>query len=186
MLKESSRSVTFDLAARAEYRDPERMERTVYISPLKFSTTADGLKKMFYSKKCGAIKSVTLENHRKRLSMAKAKYALVEFAHLDSVEVKRREERDSTPKWDSESWLYTLYQEFCWVDALLIASSAINHVENVLQGLLVGQLYTLSDELAILWLNYSPYFLASCYFIILPKGSHSHSRCSSCDGSVTL
>ena len=91
MLKESSRSVTFDLAARAEYRDPERMEHTVYISPLKFSTTADSLKKLFYSKKCGAIKSVTLENHRKRLSMAKAKYALVEFAHLDSVEVKRRE-----------------------------------------------------------------------------------------------
>ena len=104
MLKESSRSVTFDLAARAEYRDPERMERTVYISPLKFSTTADALKKLFYSKKCGAIKSVTLENHRKRLSMAKAKYALVEFAHLDSVEVKRREERDSTPN------LYLVHQ----------------------------------------------------------------------------
>ena len=43
---------------------------------------------MFYSKKCGAIKSVTIEKHRKKkTAFAKAKYALVEFAHKDSVEV---------------------------------------------------------------------------------------------------
>lgn len=43
---------------------------------------------MFYSKKCGAIKSVTIEKHRKKkTSFAKAKYALVEFAHKDSMEV---------------------------------------------------------------------------------------------------
>ena len=48
------------------------------------------LQKMFYSKKCGAIKSVTIEKHRKKkTSFAKAKYALVEFAHKDSVEVGR-------------------------------------------------------------------------------------------------
>ena len=88
ILKECSRQVTFDLAARAEYRDPERMERTVYMSPLPISTTPDAMKKMFYSKKCGAIRSVTIEKHRKKLSRAKAKYALVEFAHLDSVEVR--------------------------------------------------------------------------------------------------
>ncbi len=43
---------------------------------------------MFYSKKCGAIKSVKIEKHRKRkATFDKAKYALVEFAHKDSVEV---------------------------------------------------------------------------------------------------
>lgn len=43
---------------------------------------------MFYSKKCGAIKSVKIEKHRKKkASFNKAKYALVEFAHKDSVEV---------------------------------------------------------------------------------------------------
>ena len=50
------------------------------------------LQKMFYSKKCGAIRSVTIEKHRKKkTSFAKAKYALVEFAHKDSVEVRGRE-----------------------------------------------------------------------------------------------
>ena len=45
-------------------------------------------KRMFYSKKCGAIKSVKVEKHRKKKSaFAKANYALVEFAHKDSVEV---------------------------------------------------------------------------------------------------
>ncbi len=89
MLRECSRAVTFDLAARAEYRDPERMERTVYVSPLPTNITPDIVKKMFYSKKCGAIKSVTIEKHRKKkTSFAKAKYALVEFAHRDSVEVR--------------------------------------------------------------------------------------------------
>jgi hypothetical protein len=33
-LKEAACEVDFDLSARAEYRIPERMERTVYVSPL--------------------------------------------------------------------------------------------------------------------------------------------------------
>ena len=44
MLKECPRQVTFDLAARAEYRDPERMERTVYVSPLATNVTQDMVK----------------------------------------------------------------------------------------------------------------------------------------------
>jgi len=44
MLKECSRKVTFDLATRAEYRDPERMERTVYVSPLAANITPDMVK----------------------------------------------------------------------------------------------------------------------------------------------
>ena len=43
---------------------------------------------MFYTKKCGAITAVTTEKHiKKKAAFAKAKYALVEFAHKDSVEV---------------------------------------------------------------------------------------------------
>lgn len=45
--------------------------------------------KLFYSKKCGAIKSVKIDVHKKKkAAFAKANYALVEFAHKDSVEVK--------------------------------------------------------------------------------------------------
>ncbi len=43
---------------------------------------------MFYSKKCGAIKSVKIEKRQKKATYDKAKYALVEFAHKDSVEVQ--------------------------------------------------------------------------------------------------
>ena len=43
---------------------------------------------MFYQSKCGAIKSVKIERHKKKKAgFAKAMYALVEFAHKDSVEV---------------------------------------------------------------------------------------------------
>lgn len=43
-LKEAPREVTFDLARRAEYRHPERMERTVFVSPLSMNTTPDMIK----------------------------------------------------------------------------------------------------------------------------------------------
>ena len=44
ILKEAAREVDFDLSARAEYRNPERMERTVYISPLAANVTAEMVK----------------------------------------------------------------------------------------------------------------------------------------------
>ena len=43
-LKSCVRAVTFDLAARAEYKAPERMERTVYLSPLAANVTPDMVK----------------------------------------------------------------------------------------------------------------------------------------------
>lgn len=43
---------------------------------------------MFYTNKCGAITSVTIEKHKKKkAAFAKSKYAIVAFAHSDSVEV---------------------------------------------------------------------------------------------------
>ena len=44
MLKDAAREVTFDLSARAEYLDPERLERTVYISPLAANVTPEMIK----------------------------------------------------------------------------------------------------------------------------------------------
>ena len=44
MLKDAAREVTFDLSARAEYLDPERLERTVYISPLAANITPEMIK----------------------------------------------------------------------------------------------------------------------------------------------
>ena len=70
---------------------------------------------MFYSKKCGAIKSVKMEKHRKKkATFAKAMYALVEFAHKDSVEVQRfslirshRLDISYTLLYTNYSWLLT-------------------------------------------------------------------------------
>ena len=52
-LKESPREVTFDLAGRAEYRDPERMERTVYVSPLSTNVTPEMIKVCYVSQSRG-------------------------------------------------------------------------------------------------------------------------------------
>ncbi len=44
---------------------------------------------MFYTNKCGAITAVKIEKHKKKkAAFGKSKYALVAFAHSDSVEVR--------------------------------------------------------------------------------------------------
>ncbi len=43
---------------------------------------------MFYTNKCGAITTVTISKHKKKKAVyAKSMYAVVAFAHSDSVEV---------------------------------------------------------------------------------------------------
>ena len=44
MLKESAREVQFDLAGRADYLDPEKLERTVYVQPLAANCTKEMVK----------------------------------------------------------------------------------------------------------------------------------------------
>ena len=44
LLQNSSREIQFDLSARAKYLDPERMERTVYVSPLAANITPEMVK----------------------------------------------------------------------------------------------------------------------------------------------
>ena len=46
ILKEAAHEVDFDLSARAEYCIPERMERTVYVSPLAANVTPEMVKVM--------------------------------------------------------------------------------------------------------------------------------------------
>lgn len=61
MLKEAARKVDFDLSARAEYRIPERMERTVYVSPLAANVTLEMVKVVKFIRctyKCTCLSSV--------------------------------------------------------------------------------------------------------------------------------
>lgn len=71
MLKECSRKVTFDLAARAEYRDPERMERTVYVSPLAANITPDMVKVSLKTD----VKIPPLETHLSAMSLTEIIYS---------------------------------------------------------------------------------------------------------------
>ena len=110
-LKEAACEVDFDLSARAEYRIPERMERTVYVSPLAANITPEMVKvtnfcqglcigiieniKFSPFRKYSTQRNVVLLSRsrlksigRRRLPLLKPTiYALVEFAHKDSVEV---------------------------------------------------------------------------------------------------
>ena len=44
MLQEAPRTIHFDLESRAQYLHPDRMERTVYVSPISANVTPDMLK----------------------------------------------------------------------------------------------------------------------------------------------
>ena len=87
LVRDSPKHLEFDLSRRAEYLDPERIERTIYLTPLAANITLEMVKRLLYTSKCGAIISVKVEKHKKRGSFASAKYALVEFAHKASVDL---------------------------------------------------------------------------------------------------
>lgn len=82
-------NLDFDLAKLVEVKDPERLERTVYMTPLSADISEIKLKKLFYDHKCGVILSVNIHSHKKRMRFDQAKYAFVEFAHPDSVTLAR-------------------------------------------------------------------------------------------------
>ena len=87
LIKDAKKPLYFDLSRRAEYLDPEKIERTVYLTPLAANISPEMVKRLFYTTKCGAIISVKVEKHKKRGSFASAKYSLVEFAHKASVDL---------------------------------------------------------------------------------------------------
>jgi NLR family CARD domain-containing protein 3 len=83
----SGRNIEFDLSKLVENKDPEKQERTVYITPLPMGITEQQIKKLFYSTKCGVCLNVSIYKHKTKKSFTEGKYAFVEFAHVDSVKL---------------------------------------------------------------------------------------------------
>mmetsp|Transcript_6760 Transcript_6760/g.9828 ORF Transcript_6760/g.9828 Transcript_6760/m.9828 type:complete len:885 (+) Transcript_6760:1253-3907(+) len=84
-----NRSIEFDLSQLVEVKDPERLERTVYLTPLRGDITELKIKKLFYDNQCGVILSVKIHKHKMVENFGVSKYAFVEFAHPDSVLLAR-------------------------------------------------------------------------------------------------
>lgn len=80
------------------------MARTVWVTPLPAKTKKESVRKLFYDAHCGVVLNVSIQDHKTKLSPAKAHYAfgmdfhkclslgielilslLVEFAHVNSV-----------------------------------------------------------------------------------------------------
>ena len=82
----ATKSINFDLKTRIAMLDPERSERTIWVTPLPPKITQDQVKKQFYDMLCGEIESVSIYSH-KRAGTKKEKFAFVEFAHKNSVDL---------------------------------------------------------------------------------------------------
>jgi len=82
--------ISFDLLKLVLFKDPERMERTIFMSPLPNDITEHQLKKIFYTKQCGVCLNVSIYDFKKKLSKQNSKYAFVEFAHSDSVKLSNQ------------------------------------------------------------------------------------------------
>eukprot|EP01080_Neovahlkampfia_damariscottae_P005218 gene5218-8830_t len=83
----SGRNIEFDLSKLVENKDPEKQERTIYITPLPMTVTEQQIKKLFYSTKCGVCLNVSIYKHKTKKTFSEGKYAFVEFAHVDSVKL---------------------------------------------------------------------------------------------------
>lgn len=88
--QQGPKGLVFDLAKLVEVKDPERMERTVYLSPLPGTVTEQQIKKLFYQNKCGVCLNVSIHTHKVNAIFKKSKYAFLEFAHVDSVALAMR------------------------------------------------------------------------------------------------
>ncbi|KAL9643758.1 hypothetical protein ABK040_016060 [Willaertia magna] len=84
------RSIEFDLAKLVEVKDAERQDRTVYITPIAGTTTVQQIKRLFYQNHCGVILNVSILKHKSMETFQTSKYAFVEFAHPDSVQLAMR------------------------------------------------------------------------------------------------
>lgn len=90
MLTLAARGIVFDLSKIVEFKDPERQERTVYITPLPCNVTETMIKKLFYENKCGVCLNVNIYKHKTKKDKNKVKYAFVEFLHPDSIALALR------------------------------------------------------------------------------------------------
>jgi len=83
LLKNAQNS--FDLAPRVALLDPERVARSVWVTPLNSHVKKENVRKLFYDAHCGVVLNVTIQDHKVKVNPAKARYAFVEFAHINSV-----------------------------------------------------------------------------------------------------
>jgi len=84
------RTIEFDLAKLVDVKDPEKQERTVYVTPLPGIVTTQQVKRLFYQNRCGVILNVSILQHKVPENFQSQKYAFVEFAHPDSVQLAMR------------------------------------------------------------------------------------------------
>jgi len=85
LLKSSGKEEGFDLGSRIALIDPERVARSIWITPLPVRVSKENVKKLFYDNHCGVVLNVSIHDHARKAGPTKAKYAFVEFAHSNSV-----------------------------------------------------------------------------------------------------
>lgn len=86
-LQSLEKPVRVDIATLLSVTRPDRLQCTVYCTPLPQDVTINSLKKIFYDGGCGAILNVSILRHATRKDFATACYAFVEFAEEDSVQL---------------------------------------------------------------------------------------------------
>lgn len=85
LLKSSGKEEGFDLGSRIALIDPDRVTRSIWITPLPAQVKKENVKKVFYDNHCGVVLNVSIHDHKRKAGSNKAKYAFVEFAHSNSV-----------------------------------------------------------------------------------------------------
>lgn len=86
-LSESAQKTKVDVTDMLKVKIPSRLSKTIYCSPMPADVLEHTIKKIFVDGGCGAIANVTVFSHKKRQNFNSQKYAFVEFADIDSVEV---------------------------------------------------------------------------------------------------
>ncbi|KAL9641706.1 hypothetical protein ABK040_007384 [Willaertia magna] len=79
------RKITFDLSKLNEWKENERLERTVVLTPISDRVKVQQIKSLFYQYDCGGIVNVSIHKHNKIKTSKTANYAFVEFSCTDSV-----------------------------------------------------------------------------------------------------
>jgi hypothetical protein len=56
-------------------KDPERVARSVWVTPLAARVKKESVRKLFYDAHCGVVLNVSIQDHKTKTSPAKAQYA---------------------------------------------------------------------------------------------------------------
>ncbi|EFC37706.1 predicted protein [Naegleria gruberi] len=134
------RVIEFDLTKLVEVKDTEKQNRTIYLSPLPNSITIQDIKKFFYQHKCGAILNVYIHKHKTPNKKTRLnKYAFVEFAHPDSLQLAIRLRYSNRPEKKSPNVVKLLKRirgndgkktKAKWYESKLIITKSGNQLHN--------------------------------------------------------